>query len=163
MLALATSRAAAFDLRSDAFGSGGTIPVEHTCDGADRSPPLAWRDPPANTASFALVCEDPDAPAGTWVHWVAYELPATARALPAGVPPTPTISGGGRQGVNDFRRPGWGGPCPPRGPAHRYVFTLYALDTVLGLEPGATRAALGKAIAGHVLGKAELTGQYARR
>jgi Raf kinase inhibitor-like YbhB/YbcL family protein len=153
----------AFELTSTAFESGATIPEKYTCDGADVSPPLAWADPPAGTKALALVCEDPDAPAGTWVHWVLYDLPADARSLAEGVAPEPARAGGGRQGRNDFRKIGYGGPCPPPGTPHRYYFRLYALDAPAGLEPGATRAELGKAIAAHTRGSAELMGRYGRR
>lgn len=158
----AGGNAMAFTLRSPAFEHGATIPREHTCDGADRSPQLAWSDPPPGTKSFALVADDPDAPVGTWVHWVVYDLAAKARELPTGVPPRDEIEGGGRQGVNDFRRVGYGGPCPPPGPAHRYYFKLYALDAPTGLPARATKAALLKAIRGHVLAEAQLMGRYQR-
>ncbi|HYY06674.1 MAG TPA: YbhB/YbcL family Raf kinase inhibitor-like protein [Candidatus Limnocylindria bacterium] len=153
----------AFELKSRAFKPGETIPRKHTCDGEDVSPPLAWTDPPAGTKSFALVCDDPDAPAGTWVHWVLYGVPASARSLPEGVPPKATHDDGSRQGTNDFRRTGYGGPCPPRGAPHRYYFRLYALDAVPELAPGATKAALLKAIGEHTLGQAELMGRYGRQ
>jgi Raf kinase inhibitor-like YbhB/YbcL family protein len=155
--------AVAFELKSSAFKSGETIPRRHTCDGEDVSPPLAWVGAPSGTKSFALVCDDPDAPAGTWVHWVLYDMPATLTGLPEGVRAVPTLDDGSRQGTNDFRRPGYGGPCPPRGVSHRYYFRLYALDTVSGLPPGASKAALLKAIEGHTLGVAELMGRYARQ
>jgi Raf kinase inhibitor-like YbhB/YbcL family protein len=153
----------AFDLTSSAFATGATIPQKHTCDGADVSPPLAWTEPPSGTKAFALVCEDPDAPAGTWVHWVLYDLPATARSLPEGVAPEPSGPDGSRQGRNDFKKIGYGGPCPPPGPPHRYFFRLYALDAPTGLEPGATRAELAKAVAPHTRGTAELMSRYGRR
>ena len=152
----------AFGLTSSAFKTGDTIPRKHTCDGADVSPPLTWADPPAGTASFALVADDPDAPVGTWVHWVLYDLPATARMLPEGIPPEATLKDGGRQGTNDFRKIGYGGPCPPRGTPHRYFFKLYALDAALGLAPGATKQAVVKAMEGHLKGQAELMGRYGR-
>jgi len=153
----------AFELKSSAFKAGETIPRKHTCDGQDLSPPLAWADPPPGTKSFALVCDDPDAPAGTWVHWVLYGVPASVTSLPEGVRPAPTLDDGSRQGTNDFRRTGYGGPCPPRGAPHRYSFRLYALAAVPELAPGATKAALLKAIGGHTLGQAELMGRYARQ
>lgn len=153
----------AFELRSPAFPPGGEIPVKYTCDGPDLSPPLRWTDPPAGTKSFALVVDDPDAPAGTWVHWVLYGLPASLRELPEGVPARETVTGIGTQGVNDFRKVGYGGPCPPRGPAHRYVFRLYALNVEPALPARRTKADLLKAIDGHVLAQAELTGRYRRR
>ena len=155
--------ALAFELRSDAFKPGETIPRRHTCDGEDVSPQLAWAGLPPGTKSLALVCDDPDAPAGTWVHWVLYDVPATATGLPEGVRAVPTLDDGSRQGTNDFRRLGYGGPCPPRGAPHRYYFRLYALDGVLGLAPAATKATLLKAMEGRVLGQAELKGRYARQ
>jgi Raf kinase inhibitor-like YbhB/YbcL family protein len=154
--------AMAFELTSPAFKAGDTIPKKHTCDGEDVSPPLAWSEPPAGTRSFALVCDDPDAPVGTWVHWVLYGLPAGARSLPEGVKPLPTLEDGTQQGTNDFRKTGYGGPCPPHGAAHRYFFRLHALDTRPSLASGATKAALLKAIEGHVVGQAELMGRYGR-
>lgn len=154
--------AMSFQLSSTAFEAGGTIPKKYTCDGPDLSPPLAWTDPPAGTQSFALICDDPDAPAGTWVHWVIYDLPPTARSLPEGVPANETLENGARQGRNDFRRIGYGGPCPPRGPAHRYFFKLYALDTKLNLKSGATKMELERAMKGHILAQAEWMGRYGR-
>ena len=153
----------AFELKSPAFSSGGDIPVKYTCDGADLSPPLSWTDPPAKTKGFALVADDPDAPGGTWVHWVLYGLAAGLRELPEGVPARESLPGIGTQGVNDFRKVGYGGPCPPRGPAHRYFFRLYALDIELTLPARKTKAELLKAIEGHRLGQAELMGRYKRR
>jgi Raf kinase inhibitor-like YbhB/YbcL family protein len=165
LLAAALGRIAAageLSLTSRAFADGATIPRAHTCDGADASPPLAWRAVPAGTKAFVLVVDDPDAPAGTWVHWVLYDLPATATALPAGVPLGESATVGGRQGKNDFRRVGYGGPCPPPGPPHHYHFTLYALDAPTGLAAGATKADVLKAIAGHTLGTTKLVGTYGR-
>jgi len=153
----------ALELQSPAFKAEGEIPVRHTCDGADVSPPLRWIDPPAGTKGFALIADDPDAPGGIWVHWVLYEMSPEVRELPEGVPPRDTVVGIGRQGANDFRRVGYGGPCPPRGPAHRYVFRLYALDGQTDLPPRKNKADVLKAIEGHVLGQAELVGRYQRR
>ena len=153
----------AFELQSPAFSSGGEIPAKYTCDGADLSPPLRWSDPPTKTKGFALLADDPDAPVGTWVHWVIYGLAATLRELAEGVPTQGTVPGIGTQGVNDFRKVGYGGPCPPRGPAHRYFFKLYAVDTELVLPPQKTKAELLKAIEGHVVGQAELIGRYKRK
>ncbi|KKL66619.1 hypothetical protein LCGC14_2143140, partial [marine sediment metagenome] len=118
-----------------AFGNGDPIPTKYTCDDQDISPPLQWGDPPEGTRSFALICDDPDAPVGTWVHWVLYNLPASARDLPEAVPSDAELSGGGRHGQNSWRRPGYGGPCPPGG-THRYFFKLYALDDELDLAAG---------------------------
>jgi hypothetical protein len=154
--------AMAFELESSAFAAGATIPKKHTCDGPDLSPPLSWKDPPKGAAAFALVCDDPDAPVGTWVHWVLWNVPGSARQLAEGVPTTPTLPDGARQGTNDFKRAGYGGPCPPRGAPHRYFFRLYALDTTLGLAAGASRQALLAAMEGHVVGRAELMGRYGR-
>jgi len=153
----------AFELTSGAFRPGETIPKKYTCDGEDASPPLAWKDPPAGTKAFALVCDDPDAPAGTWVHWVAWDMPGTATSLPENVPKTATLPDGTRQGTNDFKKVGYGGPCPPRGGPHRYFFKLYALDGPIGLAAGATKADVVKAVGGHTVGQAELMVRYARQ
>ncbi len=154
----------AFTLISTAFTDGAAIPIKHTCDGVDVSPPLAWSAAPAETRSFALIADDPDAPAGSWVHWVVYNLPAAVSELPENVAKVEALDlDGARQGRNDFRRPGYGGPCPPPGPAHRYLFTLYALDAPLTLKAGAQRKDVETAMEGHVLGSAQLLGTYARQ
>jgi len=152
----------AFTLRSSAFQNGGAIGRAHTCDGKDVSPPLRWEDPPEGTRSFALICDDPDAPMGTWVHWVIYNIPASARELAEGVPPREKNADGSLQGMNDFGRVGYGGPCPPRGKPHRYFFRLYALDAAPALGPKATKKALLKAMEGRILAQAELMGTYGR-
>ncbi len=149
-------------LTTTAFQPGATIPKKFTCDGPDVSPALSWTDPPGGTQSFALIVDDPDAPMGTWVHWVLYDLPATTRELAEGVPRQEELPSGARQGRNDFRKIGYGGPCPPPGPAHRYFFKLYALDSKTNLKPGATKADLEMAMKGHILAQAELTGRYQR-
>ncbi len=149
-------------LSSSAIAPGATIPREHTCDGADRSPPLAWAEPPPDTASLALLVEDPDAPGGTFTHWLLYELPAHTRSLVAGIPPLDTLPEGARQGRNDFGTVGYRGPCPPPGRTHRYIFRLYALDRPTGLAPGATRNQFLQVIKGHVLATGELVGFYSR-
>ena len=149
-------------LETSAFPPGGDIPVRFTCDGSDDSPALEWTEPPAGTQSFTLVADDPDAPRGTWVHWVLYDLPARARELPEAVPPDKELVSGARQGRNDFRKIGYGGPCPPPGPAHRYYFRLFALDRALGLKSGATRNEIDRAMEGHILAHAELMGRYKR-
>jgi Raf kinase inhibitor-like YbhB/YbcL family protein len=149
-------------LTSTAFAEGSAIPKMCTADGRDRSPPLTWDEVPDGTKAFALVCDDPDAPRGTWVHWVLYDLPADCRALPEGVPTTADLAGGGRQGKNDFGRLGYGGPSPPRGKPHRYFFRLYALDAPVGLAAGASRQDLDRAVQGHVLAEAALMGTYQR-
>jgi len=150
-------------ITSTAFAPGQPIPARHTCDGEDLSPALAWTDVPQGTKSFALVCDDPDAPSGTWVHWVAYGIPESATGLPEGVPKRETSGDGMRQGTNDFKRIGYGGPCPPPGKPHRYFFRLYALDGAPSLDPGATKPELLSAMAGHVLAQGELVGTYQRK
>jgi Raf kinase inhibitor-like YbhB/YbcL family protein len=154
----------AFSLTSTAFKDGAPIPSKHTCDGADRSPPLSWSDAPPGTAAFALIADDPDAPAGTWVHWVAYNLPAATSELPENVAKVESLDlGGARQGRNDFHRPGYAGPCPPPGSPHRYYFKLYALDALLQVRPGATKKDVEAAMQSHTLGMAQLMGTYARQ
>jgi len=152
----------ALELKTTAFAPGGSIPKKFTCDGPDVSPALTWTAPPAGTQSFALVMDDPDAPVGTWVHWVLYDLPAAARELAENVPKSEELAGGARQGRNDFRKTGYGGPCPPPGPPHRYFFKLYALDAKLNLKAGATKADVEKAMKGRILAQAELVGRYGR-
>ncbi len=151
-----------FELTSTAFSVGETIPKKFTCDGPDVSPQLKWNEPPAKTLSIALIMDDPDAPSGTWVHWVLYDLPANTRELPEGVAKQDQVSGGARQGRNDFGKIGYGGPCPPPGKPHRYFFKLYALDAKLGLKAGATKAEVERAMKGHILAQAELMGKYGR-
>jgi Raf kinase inhibitor-like YbhB/YbcL family protein len=150
-------------ITSSAFEQGAKIPVKFTCDGPDLSPAIAWEGAPEGTRSFALIADDPDAPAGTWVHWVAYDLPASRRDLPEGLTTDAEMTGGGRHGRNDFRKLGYGGPCPPPGKPHRYFFRIYALDIVLGLEPGATKKQVLDAAEGHILAHAELMGTYGRQ
>ena len=152
----------ALQLTSSAFQPNADIPKKFTCDGPDVSPALRWTYPPPGTEALALVCDDPDAPVGTWVHWVLYDLPAAARDLPEGLPKEEVLKNGARQGRNDFRRIGYGGPCPPPGPAHRYFFRLYALNAKTNLKPGATKAELLKAMEGRILAQAELMGKYKR-
>jgi Raf kinase inhibitor-like YbhB/YbcL family protein len=160
LVALATGGTSmAFELTSTAFDGGKPIPKKHTCEGANLSPPLRWKDPPAGTKSFALVADDPDAPAGTWTHWVLYDLPASVSELAEGVPADAKLANGGKQGLNDFRKTGYGGPCPPPGKPHRYFFRL---DAPIALAPNATKDAVLQATKGHVLGHAELMGTYQR-
>jgi Raf kinase inhibitor-like YbhB/YbcL family protein len=153
-----------FTLASSAFQNDGTIPRAYTCDGANGSPPLEWRSPPARTAAFALIVEDPDAPGGPFIHWVLYDLPGGTTSLPGSVPKDGTLSqlSGARQGRTSFGAVGYGGPCPPPGPAHHYHLRLHALDAKLGLDAGATRDQVAAAMRGHELGQAELVGLYAR-
>jgi Raf kinase inhibitor-like YbhB/YbcL family protein len=150
-------------ITSAAFADGQPIPAKYTCDGNNVSPPLQWTNPPANTKSFALIADDPDAPAGTWVHWVLYDLPPDTIELPEGVAKTQAISNGAKQGLNSWPRLGYGGPCPPPGKPHRYSFKIYALDTMPGLKPGATKKDLLKAMEGHVLAEGQLMGTYQRK
>lgn len=151
-----------FELASTAFRAGDYIPRKHTGEGADLSPELHWVNPPAGTLSFALICDDPDAPVGTWVHWVIFNIPATASGLPEGVPNDKELKDKSLQGINDFRKIGYGGPMPPRGSDHRYFFKLYALDIPLSLKAGATKADLLKAMDKHIVGQVELMGRYRR-
>ena len=156
-----TKGGGAMDLMSPAFSDGEMIPKKYTCDGADVSPPLEWSLVPSGTKSVALICDDPDAPMGPWVHWVYYDIPPETKRLPESIAPEKHTANGGKQGINDFRKIGYGGPCPPGG-THRYFFKLYALDALLNLSPGATKKELLKAMEGHILGEAELMGKYKR-
>jgi Raf kinase inhibitor-like YbhB/YbcL family protein len=153
-------------IESPAFPDGGTIPKLYTCDGKDVSPPLAWSGVPETARSLALICEDPDAPRGTWTHWVIFNVPATVKSLGEGVPTTDrvTMATGeepAHQGTNDFGKIGYGGPCPPSG-THHYLFRIYALDTGLALGPKTTRLDLLRSIKGHALAEGKLTGLYSR-
>ncbi len=151
----------AFEITSTAFDHEGMIPSKFTCDGENVSPELAWDGPPEGTQSFALINDDPDAPMGTGVHWVVYNIPASARGLGEGVPSEGELADGTRQGRSSFGSSDYGGPCPPGG-THRYYFKLYAVDTTLDLEPGATKSDVLSAIEGHTLGEATLMGRYSR-
>ncbi len=151
----------AFELTSTAFANGDPIPMKYTCDDQDISPPLQWKDPPEGTRSFALICDDPDAPVGTWVHWVLYNLPGSTLSLPEAVPSDANLPDGGRHGQNSWGRSDYGGPCPPGG-THRYFFKLYALDTELELDSGASKEELLRVMEGHVLAEAETMGVYSR-
>ena len=155
--------AMAFQIESKAFEPNGNIPAQHTCDGEDLSPALLWRDPPAHTKSFVLISDDPDAPIGTWVHWVLYDIPGSVRELEEGIQKSETLSNGAKQGVTDFGRPGYGGPCPPPGKPHRYFFKLYALDVFLDLVPRKTKADLLQAMNGHILAQTQVIGRYKRK
>ena len=149
------------EVKSSAVKTGERIPAKYTCDGLDVSPPLEWSNAPAGTKHFAIICDDPDAPMGTWVHWVIYDIPASITKLPEKVSPQRELENGARQGSNDFRKIGYGGPCPPSG-EHRYYFKLYALDVPTGLKPGATKAQLLESMKGHILAEAQLMGKYKR-
>jgi len=161
-LSVAKDSSGKMELRTTAFRPGSVIPTQFTCSGANISPPLSWTQPPLQTRSFLLIVDDPDAPAGTWVHWVVYNLPASARQLPEHVPPGETVAGGGEQGVNDFPMNGYGGPCPPPGKPHRYFFRLYALDTILNPHPPVHRVDIDITMKGHILAQAEWMGTFAR-
>jgi hypothetical protein len=153
--------AMAFTVKTEAFADGGTIPKKYTCDGDDVSPGLAWSDVPSGTQAMALIADDPDAPVGTWTHWISWNIPLE-RALPEGVTKSEALNDGMRQGKNDFKRIGYGGPCPPPGKPHRYFFKLYALNGKLDLKPGSARTDLERAMKGHVLAEAQLMGKYGR-
>jgi len=146
-------------LSSEVIQEGGLIPKRYTCDGENVSPPLSWSGLPEGTRSLALICEDPDAPSGNWVHWVLFNIPPDITTLEEGLPQKERLSDGSVQGVNDFHKVGYGGPCPPSG-THRYDFRLYALDTFLDLKPGAKKDRLLKAMRGHVIAEGRLTGAY---
>jgi hypothetical protein len=150
------------ELKTTSFTPGGFIPKRFTCEAADISPALTWTGPPAGTESFAIIEDDPDAPSGTFVHWLVYDLPAAYRQLTEGLSRNEQMPGGGRQGTNDFSRTGYSGPCPPPGRPHRYFIRLYALDAKLNLRPAATRRELEAAMQGHILAQAELMGRYQR-
>lgn len=154
------------ELTSTAFKTGETLPKKYSCEGEDLSPPLAWSGAPAQTRSFAFIMDDPDAPAGTWVHWVLYDLPPGFQKLSEGLPKNPSLANGAKHGacwgVDSFSRAGYYGPCPPPGKVHRYIFRLYALDKLLGLKPKAAKDEVLSAMKGHVLAQAELTGLYKR-
>jgi Raf kinase inhibitor-like YbhB/YbcL family protein len=154
--------AMSFQITSTAFSSGASIAKNCTCDGPDVSPSLNWTGAPAGTQSFALIADDPDAPAGTWVHWVLYNLPANATELPEGVKKQEQLPDGTLQGRNDFRKVGYNGPCPPPGKPHRYFFKLYALNAKLTLKAGATKNDVESAMKGHILAQTELMGKYGR-
>ena len=151
-----------FSISSPSFQNGKDIPKKFTCDGEDVSPALSWTDPPPGSKSFALIADDPDAPRGTWTHWVLFDLPSATTSLPEGVPKVAELTGGGRQGTNDFPKIGYGGPCPPPGKPHRYFFKLYALDSQLNLKAGASKQEVEQAMQNHILGKTELMGKYGR-
>jgi Raf kinase inhibitor-like YbhB/YbcL family protein len=148
-------------LTSSAFEEGGMIPSKYTCDGQDISPPLSWDNVPANTESIAIICNDPDAPMGTWVHWVLFNLPAEKRQLAENIPDDETLPDGTRQGITDFGSTGYGGPCPPSG-THRYFFKIYALDIPINIVSIADKETLLKDMAGHVLAEGQLMGKYKR-
>ncbi len=150
-------------ITSTAFKAGESIPAKHTCEGKNVSPPLQWTGVPKEAKSLALIADDPDAPVGIWVHWVVFDLPASTTELAEDTPKSQFILGKAKQGLNDFKHLGYGGPCPPPGKPHRYFFKIYALDAMLDLKPGATKKDVELAMARHILDKAELIGTYQRR
>jgi len=148
-------------ITSSAFKDGDMIPKRYTCDGENTSPPIAWSGLPEGTKSVAIITDDPDAPVGIWVHWVIFNIPPDIKGLPEAVPDGKTLDSGARQGINDSRKIGYVGPCPPGG-THRYYFKIYALDKDLDLAAGATKKELLKAMEGHILGEGQLMGRYKR-
>jgi Raf kinase inhibitor-like YbhB/YbcL family protein len=152
-----------FTLKSPAFVKGQTIPVQYTCDGKNVSPEISWNNVPDGTKSFALIIDDPDAGRTPWVHWVIFNIPASQHGLKEGIPNKKALENGVLQGVNDFKKIGFGGPCPPKGPAHQYVMKLYALNSKLDLKAGATKDQVIKAMKGHIIEKAVLKAKYKRR
>ena len=148
-------------VESSAFPAGDTIPERYPCDGDDVSPPVSWSELPSGTETLVLIVDDPDAPVGTWVHWLLFNIPSGIRGLEEAVPPTPVVEGLGVQGNNGWRRLGYGGPCPPSG-THRYYFKVYALDTELDLASSSTKKDLLKAMEGHILAEGQLMGKYKR-
>ena len=149
------------EIKSSSFNHEGMIPAKYTCDGQNISPPLSWSGAPEKAKSFALICDDPDAPAGTWVHWVIFDIPANVKSLPEKVAKQEEIEGLGKNGKNTSGRWGYDGPCPPGG-THRYYFKLYALDTMLNLNIGLSKEELLKAMKGHILAEAQVMGRYKR-
>lgn len=149
-------------IKSPDFKNGEPIPKAFSCEGEDISPKLEWDNAPEGTKSFALICDDPDAPMGTWVHWVIYNIPKDSRFLEKNIPKKPKLENGALQGKNSWPRTGYNGPCPPPGKAHRYYFKLYALDTILNLKENATKEELLSAMKGHILQEAQTMGTYKR-
>jgi Raf kinase inhibitor-like YbhB/YbcL family protein len=156
------SYAMKLNIKSTAFEEGDLIPKQYTCDGADVSPQLSWSQPPEGTMSMVLICDDPDAPMGTWVHWVLYGLSPDTLEITENIPDNKEVLGGAKHGINDFRKYGYGGPCPPGG-IHRYFFKLYAVDAEVSLNAGATKDEVLGAIKGHVLAEGQLMGRYSRQ
>lgn len=149
-------------IMSSAFENAGQIPTKYTCDGENVSPPLSWKNLPSGTKSIAIINDDPDAPMGTWVHWVIYNIPANSSGLPENIKPLEKLPDGTMQGRNSWGKIGYGRPCPPSG-THRYFFKIYALDKVLELKPGATKEELLKAMKGHIIGEGQFYGKYSRK
>lgn len=157
-----SKRGEEMEITSPAFEEGAMIPEKYTCDGINISPPLKWSDVPDGTKSFAIICDDPDAPVGTWVHWVIYNIPPDIYELSEHVAPIKILPNGAQQGRNDFRKIGYVGPCPP-GDTHRYYFKIYALSEELNIESGITKSELLKEMKGHILSEGQLMGRYKRK
>ena len=151
-----------FSINSTAFSEGERIPDRYTCEGEDISPPLTWSNLPEGVHSLALISDDPDAPVGTWDHWVIYNIPAGSNGLTEATPTDESLSDGAKQGLNSWGRTGYGGPCPPPGNPHRYFFKLYALDTILALPVDKDKSSVENAMRGHILAEAQLMGTYSR-
>ena len=149
-------------ISTTSFPAEGTIPKKYTCDAEDVSPALTWSGAPAAAKAFALIADDPDAPVGTWTHWLIWNVPANVHHFTEGVAKTPQLPDGSRQGQNDFKKVGYNGPCPPPGKPHRYYFKLFALDAPLEVKAGATRKELESAMKGHVVAEAQFMGRYGR-
>lgn len=149
-------------ISAEGFKDGTTIPDVYTCKGKDISPTLSWKGIPAQTKSIALIMDDPDGSGGTFVHWVLYNVPAGTQKLSEGMPHDKVLSDGSIQGITDFGRTGYGGPCPPPGKPHRYIFKIYALDSNIILAEGASKKQLENAMKGHILAKGEIVGVYRR-
>ena len=156
------TQSAPLSISSPSFANGGEIPKKFSCDGPDVSPQLGWSEPPAGTAAFALLVDDPDAPAGNWNHWTIWNIPASARSLPEGVSKSRRLPDGSQQGMNDFKKVGYNGPCPPANKPHHYHFQLFAVDTKLNLTGDAGKPELATAMKGHVLAQAEWIGTFRR-
>lgn len=150
------------EITSSAFKDGDSIPSKYTCDNLDISPPLKWSKEPEDTKTFALICDDPDAPGGTWVHWVVYNIPGTMYEFEEDIAKNGLFQNNALQGKNDFGNNNYGGPCPPGG-THRYYFKIYALDATLGAQPGITKRELLKLMDGHILDQGQLMGRYKRK
>ena len=155
------ANASSLEIKSDAFKEGGYIPARYTCESDNLSPPLSWSKAPEGTKSFALICDDPDAPMGTWVHWVVFNIPPEITYLEENALGRGKILSGIREGINDFRKHAYGGPCPPSG-THRYFFKVYALDTMLDISPNSQKSDLENAMKGHILAEGQIIGLYKR-
>ena len=149
-------------ISSAAFNEGERIPDKYTCEGEDISPQLTWRDAPEGTKSFTLICDDPDAPMGTWDHWLIYNIPADSEGLSEAVPTDESLTDGSKQGLNSWEKKSYGGPCPPPGDPHRYFFKLYALDTMWTLTGDADKSTLENEMQEHILAEAQLMGTFSR-